>query len=579
MRPWLPVLLILLLVGWSLGALAQSAELRLDLERQRLALNETLVARLIADGGLKGEPDLRRLEQDFEVLERSHAEQMRIINGTISRLRVWTLVLAPRHPGVIEIAPITLGAARTEPRRVEVVEAGARRDAEPGAPPLARVEAEVETAAPYVQQALVYRVAILLRERPLQAALSAPLAEGAIVEPLGEDRSSRAVVDGVEYTRVERRYLLIPQHSGALRVEGPRLDVIFAAAPRPGALYRDFPSLSGFGAGGGERRLVERAETLTLQVRARPDAAAEPWLPASAVRLREDWAETPPRAVVGEPLTRVLTLEVEGASATQLPELVLPEVEGAQRYPGRPRVEDGLAAGEVRASARHEIALIPTRPGPLHLPEVRLVWWDLVNDRPREAVIPARTLEVAPAPGAPLPSRPASAAVAETVAGDEPVATDEGGRGSAGAGPWPWVALVLGLGWAATLIWLWWRRRAGGEAPVAPPSASVDLGAARARVEAACRANDPRAARAALLDWGRARWGASAPGGPVELGRRLGRPGLGATLAALERALYAPTGEPWDGAGCWARLAPALTDASTETARATPLAPLYPGAG
>ncbi|AHF05524.1 hypothetical protein MARPU_09900 [Marichromatium purpuratum 984] len=458
MRPWSLVLLILLLVGCSLDALAQSAPLRLDLERQRLALNETLVVRLIAEGGLKGEPDLRRLEQDFEVLERSHAEQMRIINGTISRLRVWTLVLAPRHPGVIEIAPIALGAARTEPRRVEVVEAGARRAAEPGTPPLARVEAEVETATPYVQQALVYRVAILLRERPLQAALSAPVAEGAIVEPLGEDRSARAVVDGVEYTRVEQRYLLIPQHSGALRVEGPRLDVIFAAAPRPGALYRDFPSLSGFGAGGGERRLVERAETLTLQVRARPDAAAEPWLPASAVRLREDWAETPPRAVVGEPLTRVLTLEAEGASATQLPELVLPEVEGAQRYPGRPRVEDGLAVGEVRASARHEIALIPTRPGPLHLPEVHLAWWDLVNDRPREAVIPARTLEVAPAPGTALPSRPASAAVAETVAGDGPVATDEGGQGAAGAGPWPWIALVLGLGWAATLIWLWWRR-------------------------------------------------------------------------------------------------------------------------
>ncbi|MCF1184450.1 BatD family protein [Marichromatium gracile] len=577
MRPWSPILLILLLVGCSLGALAQSAELRLDLERQRLALNETLVARLIAEGGLKGEPDLRRLEQDFEVLERSHAEQMRIINGTISRLRVWTLVLAPRHPGVIEIAPIALGAARTEPRRVEVVEAGARRAAEPGAPPLARVEAEVETATPYVQQALVYRVAILLRERPLQAALSAPLAEGAIVEPLGEDRSARAVVDGVEYTKVERRYLLIPQHSGTLRVEGPRLDVIFAAAPRPGALYRDFPSLSGFGAGGGERRLVERAETLTLQVRARPDAAAEPWLPASAVRLREDWAETPPRAVVGEPLTRVLTLEAEGASATQLPELVLPEVEGAQRYPGRPRVEDGLAAGEVRASARHEIALIPTRPGPLHLPEVRLAWWDLVNDRPREAVIPARTLEVAPAPG--VASRPPSTAVEPPAPALAPAGGGPAPPGTASGGPWPWIALVLGLGWATTLLRLWWRRRAGGEAPVAPPRASVDLGTARARVEAACRANDPRAARAALLDWGRARWGARAPAGPVELGRRLGRPGLGATLAALERALYAATGEPWDGAGCWARLAPALTDTSTETARATPLAPLYPGAG
>jgi hypothetical protein len=218
-------------------------------------------------------------------------------------------------------------------------------------------------------------------------------------------------------------------------------------------------------------------------------------------------------------------------------------------------------------------------------------------------VIPQRTLVVEPAPGSAAPPvsevmgepavtiGPAASPAAQPAAGE---AVGKGAEGLPDGTPaatsrlrgigslWPRLALFFGLGWLLTLGWLVLSRRARADrahtpAPV-PRRQWVSARSALAVAAKACAGDDPRAARAALLDWGRARWPDRPPGTLGELADRLGAPEAGPLLGGIDRALYAPAGAVWNGAQVWQGLAPILSAAGREptTGVSSPLPGLYP---
>jgi hypothetical protein len=126
-------------------------------------------------------------------------------------------------------------------------------------------------------------------------------------------------------------------------------------------------------------------------------------------------------------------------------------------------------------------------------------------------------------------------------------------------GYWPWIAAVLAVGWLLTLaLWLGGRMRSGttvsAKRATPPPPRTAQ---ARARVRNACRANDPKAARDALLAWAAARWPEDPPRRLQTLAARLDRSGA-EVLGELDRRLYGTGGRLWDGAFAWERLVTAM---------------------
>ncbi|AFL72911.1 BatD family protein [Thiocystis violascens] len=588
---------ILLLLATSL---AWAANLQVQLDRNRLTVQDTLTLRLIADGTTSGEPDFTPLTQDFDILGRGQSKMTSIVNGAMSHTRQWTLELAPKRTGALSIPSLSLGNARSQSLTVEVTESNGG-GAEDGSRPIF-LEADAETKAPYVQQAFEYRVRAYFQDEPLRATLSDPLADGATVERIGEDRGYEEFVDGQRYLAIERRYRVIPNRSGPLAIQGPRLEAVvpdtragrqhdpFADLDQAfgGTLFQGFPQMQGLGNPG--RRLVDRAGDLEIQVRAQPDGSGTPWLPATSVQIADEWTPSQPTFRVGEPLTRTLTVTAQGVTAAQLPTLDLGTLDGVQVYPDQPQSEDLSGESVPTAIKSFKIALVPTRAGPLTLPEIRLHWWDTVADEPRVAVVPARTLEVAAAPSGGAGPSP----VIEATTGSEPTGSAESSPdatrqprspahpGIGTTGFWPWLTLLLGLAWLGTLVW--WRRERRSRLTVTNPiqeaqdRRAASLNAARRQVEKTCLAGDARAARAALLDWAHARWPDHAPQGLSELANRLGGEEIGDLLHVIDRAIYAPPGEVWDGAAAWQTLAPWLGGATRDApARADdPLPELYP---
>ena len=584
-------LLIWLLLA---GGLTWAAAPQVQLDRNRVSAGETLTLRLNADSSATGEPDFTPLEQDFDILSRGQSKMTSIVNGVISNTRQWTLQLAPKRMGRLMIPAISLGAAQSQATAVEVV-ADADRSPADGPRPLF-MEAEAEHQTPYVQQPFGYRVKLYFRQQPQQAALSDPQADGATIQRVGEDHGREQVINGQTYIVIERTYLVTPQRSGPLTIQSPRLDAV-VPEPRPGT-QRDpfadldeafggslFQGMPGMGSPG--RRVVERAPDLTLQIRAQPAGSVSPWLPATSVQLSDEWTPTPPVFQVGEPLTRTLTITAQGTTAAQLPNLDAGMLDGVQVYPDQPRAEDLSGVAAPTAIKSFKIALVPSRAGPLTLPEIRLDWWDTVADAPRVAIILARTVEVAPAPaGTAAPpvasTEPAVTAAPEIAAPADPKPRQDVVAGQPDAGWWPWLTLLLGLVWLATLGW--WRRErrarrtASGAVNLKLEEANESLRAARRQIERACADSDARAARAALIRWGQICWPAQAPSGLGELAGRLGGEGIETLLSALDRAIYAPSSEVWDGATAWKILAPHLREATANGAEQTvdPLPELYP---
>jgi len=81
---------------------------------------------------------------------------------------------------------------------------------------------------------------------------------------------------------------------------------------------------------------------------------------------------------------------------------------------------------------------------------------------------------------------------------------------------------------------------------------------ARWRVRTACRANDARAARAALLHWAQLVWPVAPPRGLQALAAHLDDEALADALVELDGSLYATNAPTWHGGLLWRRVGPAL---------------------
>ncbi len=530
--------LLVAVIGLLLSG-AASAALTMSVDRNPVALNESFTLTLSSDESLSAEPDFSHIDRLFEVVSRRQSSNYQMINGDVSRSLNWTMVLLPRSSGTITIPPVRAGAERSNGLTLEVKEQGAAFDEQAGEQKGEALLLRVETSEGplYVQQQLLYTIRIYLAlDAGVQIAngssLTEPeLSEGeAVIKRLGDDVNYRTEIDGRRYSVIERRYALYPQQSGPLTIapvrfngrlveSGGRRQSIFGSLNQPTRI----------------RRIASQG--VTREVKPVPAAFnAHHWLPASRVVLSEE--ATPERMVVGEPITRTVTLQVEGLTSAQLPALEFALPDGVKSYPDQPQLEEQPSKKGITALRREKVALVASEPGALLLPALELKWWNTVTGRQEVARLPQRRMVVEAAAGEPV------AAVAP--APQQPqVHSPVGAETSPGV--WPLVSLLLGLGWGSTLL-LWWRssRQSAPEKTVAAPKLS-ELSKA---VKQACKQHQPQAAREALLQWAQGRWPQDPPLGLDAIAARSGG-ALADEISRLNQHLYGKGDGEWRGDALW----------------------------
>ena len=566
--------LITLLVSvlFTLGAPSALAALQAFVDRNPVAADESFYLTLKSNGNLDGSPDLGVLKSDFDVLGQSRGSSIQIINGTTTQSMQWQIRLVPKHSGQLTIPAVKVGGETSQPFILNVTEADQAQAAQQSGELFLEMDASPHTV--YVQQQMLLSVRLY---RTVNITNGSTLSEpkfpnmDAVVERLGEDRAFQTTRNGQLYAVIERRYAVYPQKSGQFISAPVQFDGEIVENKRSGGIFMFDP----FGQNTRHKRVSSKPIALTIKP---AHAAATQWLPASKLRLTEQWSETPPRFTVGEPITRTLTLTASGVTSAQLPVLDS-AIDGLKLYPDQPALKDNKDDKGISGTRIQKIAIIPTRSGNFTLPAIEVKWWNVNTDKEEVARLPAHSISVLP--GSLSLSSTQTASIAS---GELPAPTDASEGSplisgmttiSSSSGYWPWLALFFAAGWLATLAAWGWQARTkpltGREQ--APSVASLSL--VEKQLQNSCLINNASQVKSHLFVWATLRWPQNPPTSLTGIAS-LCPPALADALIDLDRVLYAKNKGDWRGEHLWQLFSqfkpePVTTKAETSTA----LEPLY----
>lgn len=299
----------------------------------------------------------------------------------------------------------------------------------------------------YVQQQLHLRVRLYYTNNVIQGHLKDPEHPDVVIEQLGEQKQYRELLDGERYRVVERNYVIFPQQPGQLQL--PPIEFQGTARHPRGHHYR----------------ISDSATLFPLDIRDIPGSfSGSTWLPARSVEIHEKGLAPGAPVEPGANLTRTLTLTAEGLPATTLPDPKPSYPPALRAYPEPAQRQSSANEEGVLGQLTQTVALVPVpgHSGEITLPEVRIPWWDVEEDRERIAVLPARTLRLAGAVN--NTGSPPNDAEEETR--PQPGTSQAGSKETEKTGwLWPLLSGVFALAWLTTAA-AWWlsaRRRAGGD--------------------------------------------------------------------------------------------------------------------
>ena len=533
----------IVLVAMYCSANSWAATITAMVDRDPVRLDESFTLVFDAEGSVDADPDFRLLERDFDVLHRSQSTNMSFINGQVSNTRQWTLVLMPKRLGELVIPSVSFGSDRSPMLRVTVISA---QHAQPGARSEELfLEVDAQPRHAFVQAQILYTARLYRAVTIENASLTEPTVNDSdvVIKKLGEDRTFQTQRDGRRYQVVERRYVLFPQRSGTLTIN----PVVFQGQIVP--QRRSF-----FSPRSSQTKRV-RSDAITLNIEPIPASfRGATWLPSRDLQLAEAWPQNPPQFIVGEPVTRTLSVVAEGLTSAQLPVINATVPPGIKQYSDQPVQKDKDAHHGITGLREEKVALIPSQPGRLTLPAIEIPWWNTQTNTAEIARLSERMILVEPGAGMTDGVGNQHESSQETQSASIDSFPSDGVQiqtGVQGLGIWPWLTGFLAIGWLATGVLLWRHRRG-------PRSISThgrqDLARSRRSVERnlkqACERGDAQAAKAALLEWGNLQWPDSMPKTIGDIEARSSEP-FREELCRLNHALYGYEAIVWKGEALW----------------------------
>ena len=367
----------LLLIGLILISFNSFAEVTASVDRSRIIIGETLTLTISVDENSNEEPDLTELEDVFTVLGTSKSSSTQIINNSYSTQTSWQISLMPNGVGENTIPPIKVGSQQTKPIQISVTKSDPNAKANGDV----FIEAETDKTKAFVKEQIILTVRLFYGIALSEGSLSDPVASDTIITQLDKGANYRTVRDGRSYEVVERRYAMFAEKSGKLELN----PIIFNG--RDNSSRRSF---SMFATGKPVRAVSKPVE---IEIKPIPQTSiGKDWLPASNVQISQEWSSQPYK--VGEPITRTITLYVEGLNETQIPEIDLGEIDGIRVYPEQPLSQTEKEAENLKSWKQVKLAMIPTQSGKIRIPEFQLEWFNTKTGQVEFAKLPPVTLDV-----------------------------------------------------------------------------------------------------------------------------------------------------------------------------------------
>jgi len=321
-------------------------------------------------------PNTDELTKDFEILDQKQSYNMQSINGDTTAQVTWSYSLAPKRTGSLNIPAVKYKDAESNKLTISVLQGKAPQDA--NNPPQVFIEATIDKSEAYIQEQVIYTLRLYSADRLASGELSVPESNDAIIEALGDTKKYFRMAYDRRYEVRERQYLIFPQKSGKLTIDAQSFNGLLIDTQNRRRV-----------------RVRELSDPMNIDIKSPPASfTGETWLPATSLYLSEKWEADPENLMVGDSITRTLEIKALGLLGSALPPMGVDKVRGLKIYPDSPTVESQQHESGAQSIRQESIALVAVSPNEVTLPEIRIPWWDTLNDIERIAVIPAHTFNI-----------------------------------------------------------------------------------------------------------------------------------------------------------------------------------------
>ncbi len=529
MKPISKIFAALTLLIMTLSSSAAMAAIIANLDRDRVALGDTVRLTIIATDDEKlTDIDLTDLSVDFEIAGRSTNNSTSIVNGRLSQTRKVIIDLAPKRLGNLYVPSIRIGQNTTQGIPVKVTPASKM----PTGQQTVIFDVEIDKNSVYVQGQVILTLRIQ-QSIPLDGAnISELQLDNAFVKRL-EQNSFQRDIDGRPWRVNEVRYAIFPEQSGTLEIPAQ----VFSARISRGRQ-------SFFDLGGGQL-LRRTSEPLSINVRPKPSSfPTNTWLPTPRLTLKETWSTEPNELRVGESTTRTVTIVGNGLQGAQLPPILFTPIDGLKYYPDQPTIEDQEATDGLVGIRQDSAAVVPVRSGTYVIPEIRIPWWNTLTEMLEYAVLPERTITVTATEMNDFTTESAPVSAPVNIADSSPSTSLPSWLERS---IWKLISGVSLLGWLLTLVYLWRMRRPATPSKSKVPEVSVERDIFK-QLLASCADNNATQTRSAIIDWAGAFMPRTSAVSLDDVAKLFADEEFTREVNTLDNYLYNSNQESWDGA-------------------------------
>jgi len=398
--------LITFLISIFLPITSFAAEFIASLDYNQINAGDSFTLQLkLFDASPKGYPDISEIKKDFTILGKQELSNTTIINGNVSSSMSWQYRLAPKKEGKYTIPPIKIESSKgvlTSQQISLSVEKGLGTSTNSDNNII--FSASISKKTPYKNEPIIYTVRLTSQTNLVNVQFGDFSVDGCVIKTIGKPKVIERMNNGIPTKILEAKYIITPLKPGSVKIPGFFIQgqkVVQDKSPFDSVFGREenlFAILKGFQTLGIERLepFTLTSDEIVLDVKNPPQSFSS-WLPAESLKISESLPENQ-SFKVGEPFTRNFTIVGEGLTANQLPSLKGHQGKGAhvKIYEDTPITEENFKKDKLTSWREESYTLVPQQAGKLTLPEISVVWWNTKENKSAYAIIPERTIEIAP---------------------------------------------------------------------------------------------------------------------------------------------------------------------------------------
>ena len=299
------------------------------------------------------------------------------------------LTLLPKKTGILTIPSLEWDGQKTQSIQIEVKPASDMIEVKNEAALF--IQAQLLTKNAYEGAGITYRAEVFDRLGIIEGQFSAPYLSDAQIFPIGESRLSQQEKDGQLYRVFTQDYIIFPEKSGEFTITPTTFTGYYRSKNNQNFGFMD----SFIFQPKGQKEVIVRAKPIEINVLNRPEQSLNQWwLPSSKVTLSEKWTNLED-VKVGQPITRTILLTAFNVLGNMLPDIEIQSSDDFKVY-----AEDmqktqtyeeniGLIGSQTRT-----FVFIPLKSGLLTLPEIKINWFDVSEEKIKQATLPAKKINV-----------------------------------------------------------------------------------------------------------------------------------------------------------------------------------------